>query len=77
VAATLERSIIWHPEHISAYGLTYEEDTEFFRRLGRNEMAPDEGIEADQFELTTSYSRESAFDNTKFPLCTPRARLST
>lgn len=48
---TLERSLELAPEHLSAYGLTYEEDTEFFRLLGRGEMAPDEGLEADQFEL--------------------------
>jgi oxygen-independent coproporphyrinogen-3 oxidase len=49
---SLERSLRLAPEHLSAYGLTYEEDTEFFRKLGRGEMAPDEGLEADQFELT-------------------------
>lgn len=50
---SLERSLRLAPEHISTYGLTYEEDTEFFRKLGRGEMAPDEGLEADQFELTS------------------------
>ena len=49
---SLERSLRLAPEHLSAYGLTYEEDTEFFTKLGRGEMAPDEGLEADQFELT-------------------------
>ena len=49
---TLERSLRLAPEHLSAYGLTYEEDTEFFKKLGRGEMAPDEGLEADQFEMT-------------------------
>lgn len=48
---SLERSLGLAPEHLSAYGLTYEEDTEFFRLLGRGEMASDEGLEADQFEL--------------------------
>ena len=50
--SSLERSLDLAPEHISAYGLSYEEDTEFFRKLGRGEMVPDEGLEADQFELT-------------------------
>lgn len=50
---SLERSLRLSPQHLSAYGLTYEEDTEFFRKLGRGEMSPDEGLEADQFELTT------------------------
>ena len=49
--SSLERSLGLGPEHLSAYGLTYEEDTEFFQKLGRGEMAPDEGLEADQFEL--------------------------
>lgn len=49
---SLERSLRLAPEHLSAYGLTYEEDTDFFRKLGRGEMTPDEGLEADQFELT-------------------------
>lgn len=49
---SLERSLRLAPEHLSAYGLTYEEDTEFFQKLGRGEMTPNEGIEADQFELT-------------------------
>lgn len=51
---SLERSLRLAPEHLSAYGLTYEEDTEFFRKLGRGEMSPDEGLEADQFELTSA-----------------------
>ena len=49
---SLERSLGLSPEHLSAYGLTYEEDTEFFQKLGRGEMKPNEGLEADQFELT-------------------------
>lgn len=49
---TLEQSLYLDPEHLSAYGLTYEEDTEFFRLLGRGAMKPDEELEATQFELT-------------------------
>jgi oxygen-independent coproporphyrinogen III oxidase len=59
--ATIERSLDLKPEHLSAYGLTYEEDTEFFRRLGRGEMAPDEGLEADQFELTSELLGEEGY----------------
>jgi len=49
---TLKRSLRLAPEHLSAYGLTYEEDTEFFRLLGRGVMKPNEELEATQFELT-------------------------
>ena len=58
---SLQRSIRLAPEHLSAYGLTYEEDTEFFRKLGRGEMAPDEGLEADQFELTATLLGEAGY----------------
>jgi oxygen-independent coproporphyrinogen-3 oxidase len=59
--STLERSLNLAPEHLSAYGLTYEEDTEFFRKLGRGEMAPNEGLEADQFELSSRMLGNSGF----------------
>src|SRR6266478_6601305 len=36
--ATLEKTITLQPEHISAYCLTYEEDTEFFLRQSRGEL---------------------------------------
>jgi len=49
---TLERSLRLDPEHLSAYGLTYEEDTEFFRLLGRGAMKQNEELEAAQFEMT-------------------------
>jgi oxygen-independent coproporphyrinogen-3 oxidase len=59
--STLDRSLRLAPEHLSAYGLTYEEDTEFFRKLGCGEMSPDEGLEADQFELTAGMLGASGF----------------
>jgi len=59
--SNLERSLRLGPEHLSAYGLTYEEDTEFFRKFGRGEMVPDEGREADQFELTATLLGEAGY----------------
>lgn len=47
---TLAKTVALHPEHISAYCLTYEEDTEFFRKLGTGQLARDVGEEADFFE---------------------------
>src|SRR4029077_880979 len=35
---TLDKTISLQPEHISTYCLTYEEDTEFFRRQSRGEF---------------------------------------
>jgi oxygen-independent coproporphyrinogen-3 oxidase len=49
--ATLEKTITLRPEHISAYCLTYEEDTEYFRRLKTHEYLQDEDLDADLFEM--------------------------
>jgi oxygen-independent coproporphyrinogen-3 oxidase len=48
---SLLKTIELAPEHISAYCLTYEEDTEYFERFTRGEYAPEEGRDADFFEM--------------------------
>lgn len=48
---TLEQAIALKPHHISAYNLTYEEDTAFFDSLKRGEMNMDEDRDAGQFHL--------------------------
>ncbi|HPA18870.1 MAG TPA: radical SAM family heme chaperone HemW [Verrucomicrobiae bacterium] len=42
---TLDEALGLHPEHLSAYGLTYEEDTPFFDRLAAGEWVRDEALE--------------------------------
>jgi len=49
---TLNKTIRLEPEHISAYCLTYEEDTEFFRRFSQGELMQDVERDAALFELT-------------------------
>ena len=49
---SLEATIALRPEHISAYNLTYEEDTEFFRRFVTGELTQDADADAGLFELT-------------------------
>ncbi len=39
---TLERTIALGPDHVSAYNLTYEEDTEFFKRCQAGQYAVEE-----------------------------------
>ncbi|XHR26975.1 MAG: radical SAM family heme chaperone HemW [Chthoniobacteraceae bacterium] len=51
-AATLEKTIALGPEHLSAYCLSYEEDTAFYRRFQSGEYAQDKDWDADLFELT-------------------------
>jgi oxygen-independent coproporphyrinogen III oxidase len=48
---TLDKTIALRPEHISAYCLTYEEDTLFFEKLKAREFSQDENWDADLFEL--------------------------
>lgn len=49
---SLEETIALNPDHISAYNLTYEEDTEYFRRFQSGELTQDIEADADLFELT-------------------------
>jgi oxygen-independent coproporphyrinogen-3 oxidase len=50
--STLERTIALQPDHVSAYCLTYEEDTEFFLRHTRGEYRQDVEVDAQFFETT-------------------------
>jgi oxygen-independent coproporphyrinogen III oxidase len=49
---TLDKTIELEPEHISAYCLTYEEDTEFFRRFSQGELTQEVERDATFYELT-------------------------
>ena len=49
---TLRSALACAPNHLSAYALTYEEDTPFFERLQRGEWRQDEGREIAMFERT-------------------------
>jgi oxygen-independent coproporphyrinogen-3 oxidase len=49
---TLQAALACAPQHISAYGLTYEEDTPFFEKLQRGEWKQNEEREIAMFERT-------------------------
>jgi oxygen-independent coproporphyrinogen III oxidase len=49
---SLEKTVALEPEHISAYCLTYEEDTEFFRLRQAGTFTEDEDSDAEFFLLT-------------------------
>ncbi|MGH8164058.1 MAG: radical SAM family heme chaperone HemW, partial [Rhodanobacteraceae bacterium] len=49
---TLERALALGPDHVSAYCLTYEEDTDFFLRHARGDFQVDEEADAAFFETT-------------------------
>jgi oxygen-independent coproporphyrinogen-3 oxidase len=49
---TLHAALACEPQHLSAYALTYEEDTPFFEKLQRGEWRQDEAREIAMFERT-------------------------
>jgi oxygen-independent coproporphyrinogen-3 oxidase len=61
--ATLEKTVSLRPEHVSCYCLTYEEDTEFFRKLTRGEFRQDNDWDADLFELAMDVLGAAGFDH--------------
>lgn len=60
---TLRHAIALEPDHISAYNLTYEEDTVFFESLRRGEMREDEDVDSEYFQLADRLLTEAGFDH--------------
>jgi oxygen-independent coproporphyrinogen-3 oxidase len=60
---TLEQTIALQPDHISAYCLTYEEDTEFFLRYARGEFSQDPDADAEFFEMTMSILESAGYEH--------------
>jgi len=61
--ATLEHAVSLKPDHISAYNLTYEEDTAFFESLRRGEMRENEDHDAEFFHLADEVLTRAGFDH--------------
>src|SRR6266545_3326169 len=60
---TLQKTIALQPDHISAYCLTYEEDTEFFLRYARGEFCQDSDADAEFFEMTMSTLENAGYEH--------------
>jgi oxygen-independent coproporphyrinogen-3 oxidase len=60
---TLEKTVSLRPDHISAYCLTYEEDTEFFLRQSRGELKANPDSDADFFEMGISILEEAGYEH--------------
>jgi oxygen-independent coproporphyrinogen-3 oxidase len=60
--STLEKTIALLPDHISAYCLTYEEDTEFFLRHARGELLQDTDTDAAFFDMTMSILEDAGYE---------------
>jgi len=61
--STLETTIALQPDHISAYCLTYEEDTEFFLRQARGELLQDTDADAGFFEMAMSIFENAGYEH--------------
>jgi oxygen-independent coproporphyrinogen III oxidase len=59
--ATLEKTIALEPNHISTYCLTYEEDTEYFRKLTGGSFVQDVEHDARLFEYTMDALEAAGF----------------
>lgn len=60
---TLQTAIALEPDHISAYNLTYEEDTAFFDGLKRGELDTSEDRDAEQFMLADEMLTAAGYEH--------------
>ena len=59
----LDQAVALQPNHISAYNLTYEEDTEFLTRHQSGELDTDEDRDADLFYTALDLLEENGFSH--------------
>jgi oxygen-independent coproporphyrinogen-3 oxidase len=60
---SLEKTIALKPEHVSAYCLTYEEDTEFFQKLNAGNFSQNDERDAEMFETTMATLARAVFSH--------------
>ena len=60
---TVEHTISLNPDHISAYNLNYEEDTEFFERLRRGQYREDESRDAEFFHTSLDLLEAAGYEH--------------
>jgi oxygen-independent coproporphyrinogen III oxidase len=58
---TLDRTVALQPNHVSSYCLTYEEDTDYFRKLTGGTFVQDEERDAQLFERTMDTLEAAGF----------------
>lgn len=61
--STLQHAVSLKPDHISAYNLTYEEDTAFFDSLQNGTYKENEDHDADHYHLAEQILTDSGFDH--------------
>ena len=58
---SLRQTVALDPDHISAYCLTYEEDTEYFERFRRGELVPVTETDAEFFEVAMDTLEQAGY----------------
>ncbi len=61
--ATLEEAIAAKPDHISAYNLTYEEDTAFFDKFEKGTFSDDPDLNAKMFTLSHQLLTQAGYEH--------------
>jgi oxygen-independent coproporphyrinogen-3 oxidase len=61
--STIRHAISLRPDHISAYNLTYEEDTAFFESLSKGTFQESEDKDADHYHLAETLLCAADFDH--------------
>jgi oxygen-independent coproporphyrinogen III oxidase len=61
--SALRHAVSLQPDHISAYNLTYEEDTAFFESLKNGTYAENEDHDADHYHLAEDILTTAGFDH--------------
>lgn len=61
--SSVEKALALQPDHISAYNLNYEEDTEFFQRLRRGVYHEDEAKDAEHFYLALDLLEAAGYEH--------------
>jgi oxygen-independent coproporphyrinogen-3 oxidase len=61
--STLHHAVSLRPDHVSAYNLTYEEDTRFFESLKAGNARIDEDADARFFHLAAGYLTSAGFEH--------------
>lgn len=59
----LARTIALQPDHVSTYNLTFEEDTEFFKKFVTGEFEQDPDLDAAYFETMIDTMSAAGFEN--------------
>jgi oxygen-independent coproporphyrinogen III oxidase len=60
---SLQKTLSLAPDHISAYNLNYEEDTEFFERLSRGQYREDTEEDGACFEVTMDMLESAGYEH--------------